>query len=297
MNAASPATLTARAAARSLRQVVATTDVHSSLDRAGILVRSLRELRAAGALIVDCGDFFEGTGYYVLGRGRAEAALLRGLYDVAAPGNHGYRHYVTDPGLRAMTVCANVKDRAGAPVWQPLTMAEVRGSATAVTAVLGVEAFGSVLPTERHRHQAHDPASALHALHDRYHGTVDSWIVLSHSGFSHDLLLARACPFIDVIFAGHCHSPEHGPRAAGGAVVVKGAELAAGYSAAWPDDPRWHAETRRFADADPGPASGDLPGDLDHALAYATGLRAHLTQILGPVPPGSRTARRLGTSC
>jgi 2',3'-cyclic-nucleotide 2'-phosphodiesterase (5'-nucleotidase family) len=78
MKTASPATATARARARSVRRVVATTDVHSSLDRAGILVRSLREFRAAGALIADCGDFFEGTGCYVLGRGHAETALLRG---------------------------------------------------------------------------------------------------------------------------------------------------------------------------------------------------------------------------
>jgi 5'-nucleotidase / UDP-sugar diphosphatase len=239
MNAASPATLTARAAVRSLRQVVATTDVHSSLDRAGILVRSLRELRAAGALIVDCGDFFEGTGYYVLGRGRAEAALLRGLYDVAAPGNHGYRHYVTDPGLRAMTVCANVKDRAGAPVWQPLTMAEVRGSATAVTAVLGVEAFGSVQPAERHGHQAHDPAPALHASMT---GTTARWIPGSCSATPGSATTycwrapARSSTSSSPATA-TVPSTDHGP--AGGAVVVKGAELAAGYSAAWPDAPRW----------------------------------------------------------
>jgi hypothetical protein len=210
---------------------------------------------------------------------------------VAAPGNHGYRHHVTDPGLRAITVCANVTDQAGAPVWQPLAMAEVEGSATAVTGVLGVEAFTSVPPAERCGHQAIDPVAALHALHKGYRGTAGSWIVLSHSGFSHDLLLARACPFIDVIFAGHCHSPEQGPQAVGGAVVVKGAELAVGYSVAWPDGARWHAETGEFSD-DTERTPGGLPADLDQALAQVTKMRAvELSQA------AQRVAPRDGSAC
>ena len=50
-------------AAREYREVVATTDVHSSLDRIDSLAGSLGRLRAAGALTADCGDFFEGNGY------------------------------------------------------------------------------------------------------------------------------------------------------------------------------------------------------------------------------------------
>ena len=82
------------------QRIVATTDVHSALDHAALFVSHLHALRG-GALIADCGDFFEGTGYYVLGGGQAETALLTALYDVAAPGNHGYRHHLDDAALHA----------------------------------------------------------------------------------------------------------------------------------------------------------------------------------------------------
>jgi len=264
------------------RQVVATTDVHSSLDQAGVLASSLHRLRAAGGLIADCGDFFEGTGYYTLGRGKAETALLCGLYDIAAPGNHGYLHHITDPCLRAITVCANVTGEPGTAVWAPLAIAPVRGRRIALTAVLGTEAFGSVPRTDRAGHQVHDPAAALSQLHQRYSGDADSWVVLSHSGFDHDMRLALACPFIDVIFAGHCHSPRYGPETAGNALVVKGGELAAGYSAAWPAAGLWHAQVYDFSDSAQ-PGYGDLPAGVTEAVACAAQLRPSLEREAGPV--------------
>jgi len=270
-------------AAREYREVVATTDVHSSLDRIDSLAGSLGRLRAAGALTADCGDFFEGTGYYILGHGRAEEALLCGLYDIAAPGNHGYRHHHTDPRLRAITVCANVTGQSGMPLWTPLAIASVQGRRTAITAVLGTEAFSSIPLADRPGHQVQDPAAALNALYQMHHTEADSWVVLSHSGFGHDVQLARSCRFTDVIFAGHCHSPCYGPQAAGNTVVVKGAELAAGYAAAWPEaDGRWHADVRAFT---AGTASGlaGLPEGIAAALTSAARLHADLHREIGPV--------------
>ena len=84
----------ARVERRRLHRIVATTDVHSGLDHASLLVSQLHAVRDE-ALIADSGDFFEGTGYYVLGGGQAETALLTALYDVVVPGNHGYRHRST----------------------------------------------------------------------------------------------------------------------------------------------------------------------------------------------------------
>lgn len=64
------------------------------------------------ALVVDCGDFFEGSGYYRLAQGRLERDVLTALYDVIAPGNHGWAHHF-EPALHELTVCANVFDNAG----------------------------------------------------------------------------------------------------------------------------------------------------------------------------------------
>jgi 5'-nucleotidase / UDP-sugar diphosphatase len=267
-------------AGREFSQLVATTDVHSALDRAEMVAGSLHQLRSLGALTADCGDFFEGTGYYVLGRGQAETALLCGLYDIAVPGNHGYRHYRSSEQLHAITVCANVADDQGSPAWPPLVIARIRGRVTAVTAVIGGEAFGSVPPADRAGHVFRDPAGALRDLYHLHRYTADSWVVLSHSGFEHDTRLAQECAFIDVIFAGHCHSPRYGPETAGGAVVVKGGELAAGFAAAWPDGGSWHAQVREFSTTARSPA---IPRGVARALARAAAMRPALRHEHGPV--------------
>lgn len=264
--------------ARCLRQIAATTDVHSALADAASLAAHLHGLRA-DTLLADCGDFFEGTGYYALGGGVAETTLLTSLYDVVAPGNHGYRHHVRDPGLRAITVCANIAIREDAPVFEPLRVFDICGSAVAVTAVIGTEAFTSIPPADRAGQRVLDPAQALRALHERNPGIADSWIVLSHAGFAHDLDLARACQFTDVIFSGHCHSQNYGPVTVGKVTVVKGAELAAGYAVAWPGR-QWRATARRFP---PPSAPAGPPAGLAAVLRRVREMSGILAEPVGPL--------------
>ncbi|MFF1507203.1 metallophosphoesterase [Streptomyces sp. NPDC058326] len=236
-------------------QIVATTDLHSALDQANRLLPHLHDLKAT-SLIVDCGDFFEGTGYYRLGRGAIEREILTTLYDVLAPGNHGWPHYF-EPGLREMTVCANAVDAAtGQPLFDRLRVVDVHGRRVAVTAVIGVSAFHTIPASQRSGHRVTDPVTALRELMLEHHHHVDSWIVLSHSGFDEDLKLAGACPFVDVVFAGHCHSDTYGPVHVGDTLVVKGRELAAGYAVAEPVGSGWAARTATF------PTSTTLPDDL-----------------------------------
>ncbi|MYV65968.1 bifunctional metallophosphatase/5'-nucleotidase [Streptomyces sp. SID2131] len=230
---------------RTYGQIVATTDLHSALDQAHRLLPHLHELKAT-SLIADCGDFFEGTGYYRLGKGAIEREILTTLYDVLAPGNHGWPHYF-EPGLREMTVCANaVDDATRQPLFDRLRVVVVHGRRVAVTAVIGMSAFHTIPAGQRAGHHVTDPATALRELMLEHHHHVDSWIVLSHSGFDEDLRLAGACPFVDLIFAGHCHSDTYGPVHVGDTLVVKGRELAAGYAAAEPVGSGWAARTAVF---------------------------------------------------
>ena len=76
---------------RAYGRIVATTDVHSTLDRADSFLPYLHELMSA-SLIADCGDFFEGTGYYRLGKGtigyemfRASTIRLSAHFDATLP--------------------------------------------------------------------------------------------------------------------------------------------------------------------------------------------------------------------
>jgi 5'-nucleotidase / UDP-sugar diphosphatase len=265
-------------APRTLRQIVATTDVHSTLDHAAPFLTHLHVLRPT-SLVVDCGDFFEGSGYYRLAHGAIERKILLKLYDVLAPGNHGWPHHF-EPDLHCLTVCANaVHADTGDTLFRRVRVVEIDGRRVGVTAVIGRQAFHSIPVGQRAEHRITDPVQALRELMLAHHHEVASWILLSHSGFDEDLKLAAACPFLDVIFAGHCHSDQSGPARVGDTLIVKGQELAAGYAVATPIWPGWGAGTTRFPDRKP----AAVPAELSEAIKEIGRVGNELASGLGPV--------------
>ncbi|WP_328868701.1 metallophosphoesterase [Streptomyces sp. NBC_00287] len=272
-------------ATRTLRQIVATTDVHSTLANAAPFLNHLHVLRPT-SLVVDCGDFFEGSGYYRLAHGSIERAILLKLYDVLAPGNHGWPHHF-EPALHRLTVCANaVHAHTGDPLFRRLRIADVGGQHVGVTAVIGQQAFHSIPAGQRPEQDVTDPVQALREVMLAHHHEVDGWILLSHSGFDQDLKLAAACPFLDVIFAGHCHSEHYGPMRVGDTLIVKGRELADGYAIATPVGPGWGAGTARFPDRAP----AALPADLSDVQTRIDTISGQLTGVLGPIAKAYRHA-------
>ncbi|MFF0220506.1 bifunctional UDP-sugar hydrolase/5'-nucleotidase [Streptomyces vinaceus] len=262
--------------ARSLRQIMATTDVHSALGAGGPLLGHLHQART-DSLLVDCGDFFEGTGYYRLGRGALERDILLALYDVVAPGNHGWPHYF-EPALHQRTVCANVvEDSTGNALFRRLHIVDIAGRRTAVTAVIGLQAFNSIPAGQRSAHRLIDPVKTLRELMLAHHHEVDSWVLLSHSGFEQDIQLAEACPFLDVVFAGHCHSEHTGPERVGSTIVLKGQELAVGYAVAERSLEGWVGRTARFPDT----SGSVLPTALDSVREQIASIDAQLAEPLG----------------
>ncbi|GGO63246.1 bifunctional metallophosphatase/5'-nucleotidase [Nonomuraea cavernae] len=255
-----------------------TTDVHSSLENPAPMLAHLHHARTR-YLVADCGDWFEGSGYYTLGGGVVERHLLGSLYDVIAPGNHGWRLHLT-AALRPLTVCANVTDPAGNLLWRPLHEAVVAGRQVAVTAVIGEQAFAAIPAAERADARLLDPAEALRRLMGAHR--ADAWIVLSHSGYDHDLHLAEACPGVDVIFAGHCHSDRYEPTAAGSAWVVKGHELGMGYALARPTDHGWQASVHRF------PHANQVPAALKPVMARIERMRGQLAEPVGSLTSAFR---------
>ncbi|MEV0689476.1 bifunctional metallophosphatase/5'-nucleotidase [Streptomyces sp. NPDC050388] len=263
---------------RALRQIVATTDVHSTLDNAAPFLTHLHGLRPT-SLVVDCGDFFEGSGYYRLAYGAIEREILLKLYDVLAPGNHGWPHHF-EPELHRVTVCANAVDaETGDALFRRLHIAEIGDRRIGVTAVIGQQAFHSIPAMQRVGHRVTDPVQSLRELMLAHHHEVDGWVLLSHSGFEEDLELAAACLFLDVIFAGHCHSNRYGPLRVGDTLVVKGRELADGYAIATPVGAGWGASTTRFPDRTP----GSVPTELADVTTRIGEVRKQLHEVLGQV--------------
>ncbi|MFE6481775.1 metallophosphoesterase [Streptomyces sp. NPDC057757] len=270
-------------AQRTLRQIVATTDVHSTLDNAVPFLSHLHALRPF-SLIVDCGDFFEGSGYYRLAQGAIEREILLQLYDVLAPGNHGWPHHF-EPELHRLTVCANaVQADTGDALFRRLYTTRISGRRVGITAVIGQQAFNAIPAEHRADHRVTNPVQALHEVMLAHHHEVDDWILLSHSGFDEDLKLATVCPFLDVIFAGHCHSAQYGPVRVGDTLIVKGRELADGYAVATPVGPGWGAGTTRFPDRAP----ALVPAELEPLETKIGELGQQLTAVLGPVTKAYR---------
>ncbi|MGW5527957.1 metallophosphoesterase [Streptomyces xanthochromogenes] len=274
---------------RQLQRITATTDVHSTFDDALPMLGHLHAARK-DSLVVDCGDFFEGSGYYRLAEGHIERRLLTTLYDVIAPGNHGWAHHF-EPDLHRLTVCANVVDDAsGDALFRRLHLADIGGRRVAVTAVVGSQAFNAIPDAQRTGHRATNPVQALRELMLAHHHEVDAWVLLSHSGFDEDLKLAAACPFLDVIFAGHCHSDQYGPAHVGDTLVVKGRELAVGYAQAEPIGHGWAALTGLFLPtwASSVPELADVQGEMERFAQ----------QLATPLGPISETYRyRLPDRC
>lgn len=265
-------------ATRTLRQIVATTDVHSALDNAAPFLAHLHALRPT-SLIVDCGDFFEGFGYYRLAHGAIERKILLKLYDILVPGNHGWPHHF-EPDLHRLTVCANaVHADTGAALFRRMRIVEIDGRRVGITAVIGQQAFHSIPVGQRAEHRVIDPVQALRELLLAHHHEVDGWILLSHSGFDEDLKLAADCPFLDVIFAGHCHTEQYGPVRVGDTLIVKGQELADGYAVATPVGPGWGAGSTSFPDRTP----AALAAELSEAIEEIGRARKELAVAIGPI--------------
>jgi 2',3'-cyclic-nucleotide 2'-phosphodiesterase (5'-nucleotidase family) len=263
-------------AARHFQRIIATTDVHSAFDDA---VPMLAHLHAArhDSFVVDCGDFFEGTGYYRLGQGRIERDALARLYDAVTPGNHGWDHHF-EPDLYDITVCANaIDDETGELLFHPVRLVRIGTRRVAVTGIIGPQAFNAIPAHQRTGHRVIEPVRALRKLMLAHHHQADSWVALSHSGFDEDLKLAESCPFLDVVFAGHCHSDRPEPVVVGDTLVLKGRELAAGYALAQPLGSGWTAHVAGF------PPAADLPDELTSVREAIDAIRDQLRTPLGPV--------------
>ncbi|MEV7712224.1 bifunctional metallophosphatase/5'-nucleotidase [Streptomyces sp. NPDC088270] len=259
-------------AARRFQRIIATTDVHSAFDDAVPMLTHLHAMRH-DSFVVDCGDFFEGTGYYRLGQGRIEQDALVRLYDAVTPGNHGWDHHF-EPALHDITVCANaIDDETGELLFHPVRLVRVGTRRAAVTGIIGPQAFNAIPADQR----AIEPVRALRELMLAHHHQADSWVVLSHSGFDEDLKLAESCPFLDVVFAGHCHSDRPEPVVVGDTLVLKGRELAAGYALAQPLGSGWTAQVAGF------PPTAGLPDELTSVREAIGAIRYQLRTPLGPV--------------
>lgn len=274
-------------------EVIATGCFHSALPEGRAALAAVRSAKAAGAVIIDAGDFFSGSAFHAFSQGRVEEDLLSELYDVVVPGNHDLLDLMRlrAPDRFPPVVCANLRPPKAFPGrWVSGLVVERGGHRLGVVGYLGRQAFEAIPEAERADFTYVDPtAELIGAEADRLREAgADVVVGVSHAGFLADVADQESGWPLPVVVAAHCHSPwSHWTKAgrhvtkppAGGAGLLR---LALG-----PSGPQ-----RVTQQTCPPAASG---GDgLDAALeAYKRWGNALLGTLDEPLPNRRDVARRL----
>lgn len=212
--------------------IMHTNDTHSQIEPysyksdtnvGGFLRReaAIREIReqSPNTLLLDAGDFSQGTPYFNFFHGYVEVRLMNAMgYDAATLGNHEF-----DNGSRALAkrlktakfpvVCANYRfsDKKLANVVKPCTTVERGGRKIGIFG-LGVNLDGYVAPQISREITYLDPLEcARNMVAGLKAQGCDFIICLSHLGVDttvskdNDCALAQHVPGIDIIIGGHTH--------------------------------------------------------------------------------------------
>ncbi len=176
------------------------------LPRVAAKVRELRrslEAEVDGVLVVDGGDWFQGTPEGQVEGGSAFIDAMADVgYDVAVIGNHefdlGVPHLLGLLGeARLPTVCANVidPDTEERVDWiEPYRILEVAGARIGVVGVVSADTPRLSHPDTRAL-VFEDPAVAVARARRELEGRVDWILALTHIGREHDHEIAQAHPY------------------------------------------------------------------------------------------------------
>ncbi len=179
--------------------------------RRATLLHRLRQQFRDQTLVVDCGDFMDGTPFSLHYFGEADVAVMNACgYDYATLGNHEFNNSLAQVQKLIRTarfpfMCANARLRAtGEPLCPPYLIIERNG--------LRLALFGLIVRDTQHYRAARegvdilDPLEVARQLVPQLRQQADLVILLSHLGIETERALAQQVPGIDVIVGGHSHT-------------------------------------------------------------------------------------------
>ncbi|GMV37071.1 MAG: bifunctional metallophosphatase/5'-nucleotidase [Fimbriimonadales bacterium] len=207
--------------------ILHTNDIHSRVEPARLAGKELggyarqaaliAKLKAENpnSLVLNAGDSFQGTLYFNVYVGLADAACMNLVgYQAMAVGNHefdrGPQPLATFAKLVQFPLLAANLDVSADPdlkgLVQPSTVIEVGGQRIGVVGVTTPELFSISSPGESIRMR--DLVSSVQAEVDKLAAEgIDKIVLLSHVGYSEDVALAGKLKGVDVIVGGHSHTP------------------------------------------------------------------------------------------
>ena len=227
--------------------IMHTNDTHSQIDPysykddvnvGGYLRReaAIREVRAENpyTLLLDAGDFSQGTPYFNFFKGYMEVRLMNAMhYDAATLGNHEFDNGCSALAARLKTadfpvVCANYQfaNKKLAKVIKPYVVIERGGHKIGIFG-LGVNLDGYIAPQIVREVTYLDPVeTARKMVAELKAQNCDLIVCLSHLGVDtmtkdNDIVIARQVPEIDVIVGGHTHEELKEPIVVGNTRVCQ----------------------------------------------------------------------------
>lgn len=209
--------------------IMHTNDTHSHIDpedngRGGILRRKalIDSIRLAepNTLLIDAGDFVQGTLYFYLYGGKVEQQLMNDLgYDLRILGNHEFDITADSlarvlKGSKAQLLATNYDLRGSAldGMFSPMTIKEFDGKRIGLFAI-NLDPDGMIAPGKANGVKYLDGLQAANAaawwLRNVEH--CDMVVALTHIGYNPagagltDMSLAQNSRNIDLIIGGHSH--------------------------------------------------------------------------------------------
>lgn len=196
------------------------------------MIDSIRNVHS-NILLLDAGDFVQGTPYYNLFKGRAEVESLNLIgYDAVTLGNHEFDYGLDTlqmilQKLDCPVICCNynVTNTPLKGVVQPYHIFE-RGGVKIGVIGAGIQPDG-LIQKDKYAGPIYLPVIETvnkYARILRKKKKCDIIICLSHIGHSEDIKLAQASEHIDIIIGGHSHTfleqPVNTPNQKGKEVFV-----------------------------------------------------------------------------
>lgn len=174
-----------------------------------------REAQEQGSdvLVIDAGDWFQGTPEGQLGQGRPVMEILASMgYDVLCVGNHEFDHGVQTlvdhlAAVPMPALLANVQEPSGRllPGTEPYRIFERAGSRIAVVGLLTTRTPAITHPSAREL-VWNDEAETLRYWQRELADECDWVLPVTHMGLEDDVALVQAVPDHPLLIGGHSHS-------------------------------------------------------------------------------------------
>lgn len=179
-------------------------------------------------LLLDSGDYFQGSIYYRIDQGKSIAKLLPDIkYDAIALGNHEFdngikvlKRNIKNSKTQFLSANVHFKDKYLKKSVKPYIIKEFEGEKFLIIGVT-TSSLGNLSDTSYV--SVTNPIDEINKIIKDV--KYDRLIILSHCGLEEDRQIAKAIPNIDVILGGHNHYFFQLPERVGKVMIVQDGEF------------------------------------------------------------------------